>query len=40
MTQGQDFNCPSKITAYVSAWRGTSVGSNMQPALIQVGYEQ
>jgi len=37
MTQGQDFNCPSKITAYVSAWRGTSVGSSIRPALTQVG---
>lgn len=37
MTQGQDFNCPSKITAYVSAWRGTFVGSSTQLALTQVG---
>ena len=37
MTQGQDFNCPSKITAYVSAWRGTSVESSTRPARTQVG---
>jgi hypothetical protein len=37
MTQAQDFNCLSKITAYVSEWRGTSVGSNIRPALTQVG---
>ena len=37
MIQGQDYNCLSKITAYVSAWRGTSVGSSIRPALTQVG---